>query len=352
MQSWIRLGLVLLASFFTAFSAQAQRHTPSVLANFEIIKSQANFDSYYNSRPTRQLRLVVLESSYTQIFERVLMDFVTNEGTLPHLQPEVIFLNADSESAVLNALQQIPALRPDVVVVSQASAAASPALAEALERSISPSTIWISSAHSMARNLRSAVTVDVVDSLPAENLAYAKPELLTRSQFEYTDGRWTREAFNSTLIVAAGAVLFKSAYPQAGMRDFVAQTSLNTWGRAGLPLQLLGFLPTGPGCFYEVTFPQLPQHLQQLVNRGIVFVQTNRGARLMAAYDPIGLNPRLQRAALNDMFVWTPEGGKLFSRSATAGLPNDWVEVFQRPADAGLCSQPRNNTGKLFQLPW
>ncbi|MCE3010970.1 MAG: hypothetical protein LW875_10200 [Proteobacteria bacterium] len=347
MRSFIAFALTIVTQM-----AFAQKYTPSILANFEVIKSQSNFEAFYTAKLQKKLRVVALESSYSQIFERVLTDLVTNEGQVSYFLPELIFLPADSEATLLSSLAQISQLKPDVVILSQNFPAAHPQLTEALERTISSSAIWVVSAQSAARNLRSVATVDVVDSFPADQLVYGKPELLTRSQFEYTDGRWTRDSFNSTLIVAAGAVLFKSVYPQAGTRDFVAQTSLNTWGRAGLPLQLLGFLPTGPGCFYEVNFPQLPQHLQQLVNRGIVFVQTNRGARLMSAYDPLGLNPHLQRAALNDMFVWTPEGGKLFSRSATAGLPNTWVEVFQRPAEAGLCSQPLNNTGKLFQLPW
>lgn len=112
------------------------------------------------------------------------------------------------------------------------------------------------------------------------------------------------------------------------------------WSKAGLSLRQLGFWFTGRGCFVQVTFPNLPKHISEVVAKGGILVQTTRGIRIMTPFDPATLDEKLERFLSNDMILATPIGYRIYPRYQTGGLPNDWVETFQRPVEAGPCEFP------------
>ena len=70
----------------------------------------------------------------------------------------------------------------------------------------------------------------------------------------------------------------------------------------------------------------------------------------MTPYDPLLLEPTLNRYQANDLILTTPEGYKITSRSSPY-VPYGWVEVFQTPQEIALCNTPFQPLGKIFRLP-
>jgi len=104
----------------------------------------------------------------------------------------------------------------------------------------------------------------------------------------------------------------------------------------GLFLSELRFWPTGPGCFLRAHPNSVPVHAWRVVDSGGIPVFTTQGIRIMTGFDPIRLNPYLNRYRRDDMIVTSPVGILLYSRFSA--IPYGYVEVFQTPRDARLCN--------------
>lgn len=115
----------------------------------------------------------------------------------------------------------------------------------------------------------------------------------------------------------------------------VANAHEGDWDQPGISLHDLRFWYTGPGCFYEEAPDLIPSHLLNIAREGGVMVDTTEGYRMMVPFDPLLLTDGLRRRRTDDMITSTPYGVDVFRRFQR--LPQDYVEVFQRPLEAGLC---------------
>lgn len=201
----------------------------------------------------------------------------------------------------------------------------------------------------------SVITVGASDSeRSSTSLSKNKPDVLAPSSVILNGGAEYRGSSNSAAIVAAGLGLLKSLDPRLTRQDLLkAVTGVGgggDWNQRGLSLNLLGFGPTGPGCFNDVVYNPIPEYIRDVVSRGGVLVQTTAAVRVMVPFDPITLSPNLQRQLLNDMIVALPQGGyAVYPRRAM--IPSGAVEIFQRPLEAGLCRVPvERGNGKYFHL--
>ncbi len=199
----------------------------------------------------------------------------------------------------------------------------------------------------------SVITVGASDSAKSSTSdRLNKPDIFAPSSIIFENGAEFRGSSNSAAIVAAGVALIKSLSP-ADTKEIVLSKIRSTknwnWNQPGLSLQLLGFMPTVPGCFAEAQFSPLPAHVSKVLNQGGVLVQTTAAMRVMVPFDPIMLAPNLRRGLMNDMIVTTPRGYEIYPRGPYA--PPDAVEVFQRPLEAGLCNPPAARGSKSFYMP-
>lgn len=201
----------------------------------------------------------------------------------------------------------------------------------------------------------SVITVGASDSERSSSSAsLGKPDLLAPSSIRLETREEFRGSSNSAAIVAAGVAMIKSLTPTIKKAEVLSRITRRGggnsggWEQTGLSLNLLGFGPTGPGCFLDATILP-PPYAVDSIQRGGVLVQTTHGARVMTPFDPILLAPYLRRVVINDMIVALPQGGYgLFPRQGM--IPQGAVEVFQRPLEAGLCN-PRGGTGgRQFSL--
>lgn len=176
-----------------------------------------------------------------------------------------------------------------------------------------------------------------------------KPDLLAPSSIQLTNGGEYRGSSNSAAVVAAGFGILKSLEPRMTRKDLLDTTAHGSgWNQRGLSLNLLGFGPTGPGCFIDVNYNPVPEYVRDVVARGGMLVQTTAAVRVMVPFDPITMASHLRRNLLNDMIVALPQGGyAVYPRQAR--IPAGAVEIFQRPLEAGLC-RPTPISGKNFHL--
>lgn len=194
-----------------------------------------------------------------------------------------------------------------------------------------------------------------------------KPDLMAPSSVTLQNGDEFRGSSNSAAIVAAGLALLKTQRNDLKRADLLSMVrggavggqpgGVNPggpWNQGGLSLNQLRFGPTGPGCFVPATLSMMLPHIQSVLARGGVLVQTTAAIRIMVPYDPITLSPQLRRQKPDDMVVITPQGIALFPRLGV--IPPASAEIFQRPQEAGLCSQGAvsgsgGGNGKSFRLP-
>jgi hypothetical protein len=200
------------------------------------------------------------------------------------------------------------------------------------------------------------ITVGANDSDRSSlSMSRGKPDIFAPSSIVLNNGDEYRGTSNSAAIVAAGVGILKSREPALDKEQILARVRVTAapttsdWGQRGLTLQLLGFAPTGPGCFLPGSFSPLPAYVQQILDRGGVLVQTTAALRIMTPYDPLLLAPHLYRSLLNDMVVATPRGMEVYRRGPN--VPADAVEIFQRPQEAGLCTVSGPLAAKSFYLP-
>ncbi|QDK36516.1 S8 family serine peptidase [Bdellovibrio sp. NC01] len=187
--------------------------------------------------------------------------------------------------------------------------------------------------------------------MSSRSASSGKPDIFAPSRLQLQDGRTPFGSSNSAAIVAAGLGLLKSQQPKLGRADLLRIVkSAGAWNQSSnISLNVLGFRPTGPGCFVDMAYPNPPAYLRDVFNKGGVLVATTIGNRIIVPFDPITLASGLRRQLINDMIVALPQGGyAVYNRYAA--IPAGAAEIFQRPIEAGLCrasSFPANG----FYLP-
>jgi hypothetical protein len=97
--------------------------------------------------------------------------------------------------------------------------------------------------------------------------------------------------------------------------------------------------PNGSNCFPPRYYSNLPQYIAWVLARGGSFVETSQGLKIFVPFDPAQLAPGMQRFRPDDAVVITPAGFRLFMRGQVPTMSNNFAEVFQIPADYGICSQ-------------
>ena len=198
----------------------------------------------------------------------------------------------------------------------------------------------------------SVITVGASDSNRSSvSVSLNKPDILAPSSMVLQDGSEFRGSSNATAIVAAGIALLKSTSGKALTRSqIISRTTKELdWSRGGRSLQGFGFSPTQVNCFVPRVWKDAPMHIEMALAAGAVLVDTSLRVRLMTPFDPIELAPDLRRRNQTDMIVITPEGQyKLYGRFDQ--IPQNAVEVFQRPVEAGLCTLPATAGAKKFFL--
>ncbi|WP_413943910.1 S8 family serine peptidase [Bdellovibrio sp. HCB-162] len=195
------------------------------------------------------------------------------------------------------------------------------------------------------------ITVGASDS-DRSSSSKDKPDLLAPSSIRLAGGGEYRGSSNAAAIVAAGLGILKSQEPRMTRKDLldtVTRGNGDGWNQRGVSLNLLGFGPTGPGCFIDVNLNPVPDYVREVLSRGGVPVQTTAAVRVMVPFDPITMASYLRRNLLNDMIVALPQGGyAVYPRFAA--IPPGAVEIFQRPLEAGLCRPTPIGGGKNFHL--
>ncbi len=142
-------------------------------------------------------------------------------------------------------------------------------------------------------------------------------------------------AFLSVLTISCGAFSAETGTASPASISIAGVFHGGDWDQPGLSLRHLHFWFTGPGCFIEGAPNLVPSHLLYIAREGGVMVETTEGYRMMVPYDPILLTNNRQRYQIDDMITSTPRGVSIFQRFQR--LPQDYIEVFQRPLEAGLC---------------
>lgn len=198
----------------------------------------------------------------------------------------------------------------------------------------------------------SVITVGASDSdRSSSSVRLKKPEIIAPSSIRISSSEEFRGSSNAAAVVAAGVSILKSLNPLMTKEDLLKRVSridkgtefenksLTVGSGRGLPVQMLGFGFTGPGCFYQFPLPAnaiLTPNIQELLEKGGVLVQTAMGVRVMIDFDPLLLDRNLRRQWSNDMVVSSVYGYRVYPRYSV--IPMGAVEVFQTPINSGLCS--------------
>lgn len=208
------------------------------------------------------------------------------------------------------------------------------------------------------------ITVGASDSdRSSTSRRLGKPDITAPSSIELSKGGEYRGSSNSAAIVAAGLGLLKSSKPKWSRKDLLERVTSGQGSGSGsnsgsisigqgLPLQALGFLPTGRNCF-EPAMMEVPPYLYEAIRNGGDLVMTTASVRVIVPFDPIRLAPYLRRVQANDMIVALPQGGYgIFPRYGYV-VPGA-VEIFQTPQGTCLCRPTRGEHGNSgsFHLPY
>lgn len=197
------------------------------------------------------------------------------------------------------------------------------------------------------------ITVGAVDSDRSSiSVQLKKPDLLAMSSVKTSQGEF-RGSSNSAAFVAGAFALVMSMEPNWTAEKIKTTFGLSNWSlqQAGMSLNWLGFMPQNQSCFVAHPGQNLEPYLQDMLNVGGQLVPTTAGYRMMMPFDPIFLQPSLKRQWANDMILYSPQQQfGILPRAQNRNVPYGWVEVFQRPIEAGLCNLPQQQLGKIFRL--
>jgi len=201
------------------------------------------------------------------------------------------------------------------------------------------------------------ITVGASDTEKSSvSLRNQKPELVTRSLISLLGSNEEyKGSSNSAAITAAAAAILKAQNPGLSTARLVQllgaapapQIPDTTGGDGrGLPLEVLGFTPTGNGCFEQTQLPYPRPVLQDLMSRtsGTV-VATTRGLKVFTAVDPFTITG-VQRVSLDDILVSGPRGFEALPRSNQEYLPPGFIEVVQTPRGQAICHSRNDETGR------
>lgn len=186
------------------------------------------------------------------------------------------------------------------------------------------------------------ITVGANDSEKSANSrAMRKPELETPSLVALTQGDQYKGSSNSAAITAAAAVVIKALRPEFTRQQIIAALNGGTSRfqgaqGLGLPLEMLQFAPTGPGCFKATVLPFFPAALKAVMGQGAVIVETTRGLKIFTQQDPFTLTGAL-RVSPDDMLVVSTQGYESLPRSNQDYLPFGSYEVLQQPRGQTIC---------------
>lgn len=191
-------------------------------------------------------------------------------------------------------------------------------------------------------DLPSVITVGASDSPKSSaGVSKAKPELVFPSLVTLNNGENYKGSSNSAAIAAAAVVALKSVNP-ALTRDQLISL-LNSGPAAskdlgqGLPLPLLQFYPTGPGCFQLARLPVIFPTVTQILRSGAVTVMTSMGPKIFTSEDPFRIVPGFRRYQQDDMLVATAQGLMVRPRSQQPVVTAWGYEIVQTPQGQSIC---------------
>lgn len=208
------------------------------------------------------------------------------------------------------------------------------------------------------------ITVGALDSERSSSSAkMRKPELKAASLITLNNGEQYLGTSNSAAFAAAAAVVLKALNSDLARDELVrmlngGRTSDTPYGQ-GLPLEILGFWPVGPGCFPATWLPfPTPQILIPLFKTGAMVVQSTMGPKVFVSFDPFE-EVGIQRIRPDDMLVAGQNG---FARMPRANQPylirSGLVEVVETPRGQRVCPlvpgapyPPLGSQGGILRLP-
>lgn len=197
------------------------------------------------------------------------------------------------------------------------------------------------------------ITVGAFDSPDSSySIRLQKPEFLTISSITVDNHLITGSSI-AAAVVAAGVSLVKAYNPKIDSDNLRSLVSKSRYD-----FQRLGFDFTRPGCFEPLpNFFRWPPHVQNLIERGGVCVQTTRGAKILVNFDPIVLTQNLNRHDPLDVIAAVPIGFYLFPRilDLQNRLPPGAIEIFEGSYSL-ICQNSqvpwdrRARVGDIFEL--
>lgn len=200
------------------------------------------------------------------------------------------------------------------------------------------------------------ITVGALDSQKSSVSArLQKPELYTNSLVSVTREENFKGTSNSAAMVAAGAALLFSFDSGMTKAKFLSLTGRTASGEGrGLPLDQLGFsATTDSGCFAPLNAEGQPDFIRNALSMGGTLVDTDAGAKIFFAFDPIRLLSGLYRRQENDMLVVSANGPGVYARSGLWNLPQNMTELVQTPYGSSICGASGSipTWARVFRLP-
>lgn len=206
------------------------------------------------------------------------------------------------------------------------------------------------------------ITVGALDTAKSSrSAALQKPELVTNSLVSLTQEENFKGTSNSAAMVAAGAAILFAYNPSLTRAKFLRDTSSGSSARAmprgrGLPLSVLGFLPTAGNCFKPVRGKNFAAHVEEAISMGGTLVETNAGWKVFFPFDPaeaLGVS----RRQTDDMLVLSDAGAGVYARSGLWNMPENMIELVQIPKGEAICGSSPAQGGsqptwsRVFRLP-
>ncbi len=234
---------------------------------------------------------------------------------------------------------------------------------------------------------RSVITVGATDSdLSSSSASGSKPEVRLASMLELANGDAYKGSSNSAAMFAAVAAVHSSLVPglkkdallkrwnnpessstprptptpspapipqpqpepqpapgpqpqpAPELPPVPAQPAPQAQPGRGLPMNVLDFASTGPGCFLQTQIKDAPISLQPLLRDGAIAVKTSAGKKVFITVDPLTIIYGVQRRQANDMVVATHAGYFIYPREEQDELPGEFYEVVQIPAGEFICT--------------